>query len=284
MKILVYLSSQIEPLELNMQADQTVMNLKESVTKHCQDAMARQLVYGGSVQGDDRTLSSVCLYTGSSVWLLPTYETDDVGDAKASFCALAAVCGFKAEAVYELALLSNSGGASPNANQHGCSLSLLHLLCRFAQDHSLSTAPIACRHPVWDQAESDAFCWAVEALQTKSPEGGKPPHLTWFGEYGCVLMAHRSNPMWVYLKLVCLDGWSFWEHSGPGASRSHTSIPTADAVKQLPIGQIQLRDIGANELQRTRFTKNTTHLRTLCYRIFTMLASLRLQFFFGKGK
>jgi hypothetical protein len=82
---------------------------------------------------------------------------------------------------------------------------------------------------------------AVDVVATSSPDFTSPSkaHITWFGEYGCALLAVRSSIGRVQLQLVCPDEWEFQMHSGVGsAGRTHCSHASNDASKLLKIGSV----------------------------------------------
>ena len=92
----------------------------------------------------------------------------------------------------------------------------------------------------WKPSELElrALGSAVAAFMTTSPEFREEPHITWFGQYGCALMAFQNAINQVQLQLVGLDEWSFNVHSGPG--RTYCSQPGNDASKYINIGVIKV--------------------------------------------
>jgi hypothetical protein len=96
----------------------------------------------------------------------------------------------------------------------------------------------------------------VATLEADAPRLGEPAHVTWFGEYGCVLLAEMVRPTAIHLRLVCLDGWTFWEHSHPDG-RSHTSTPAPNAPVQLPIAVLDADDCdGPDDFEGARLTRS----------------------------
>ena len=101
----------------------------------------------------------------------------------------------------------------------------------------------------WKPSPADwrALNFAASVLETAEPVFGGPPHVSWFGQYGCVLLADMPHVATVQLRLLCLDGWTFWEHSHTGG-RTHTSQPAPDSARQLPVGQIELEECDSSGL------------------------------------
>jgi hypothetical protein len=82
----------------------------------------------------------------------------------------------------------------------------------------------------------------VEVVASSSPDFSSPAksHITWFGQYGCALLAVQSSVCRVQLQLVCLDEWEFQMHSGNGsAGRTHCSHAGNDASKLIKVGSVQ---------------------------------------------
>ena len=89
-------------------------------------------------------------------------------------------------------------------------------------------------HP--QQHERVALLSAYEAaFETKFPKFKGNPHITWFGKYGCALMATQSMVSCIQLNLIGLDEWSFRVHSGP---RTRTYDSAACTSKHIPVGDI----------------------------------------------
>ena len=156
------------------------------------------------------------------------------------------------EAPLELASMLPSSHAMPSASQGRFGGGLLREFLDAVEpaepelaEREESVAPTAGWKP--SPADWRALNFAASALETAEPVFGGPPHVSWFGEYGCVLLADMPHVDTVQLRLLCLDGWTFWEHSHTGG-RTHTSQPAPDSPRQLPVGQIQLEECDSSAL------------------------------------
>jgi hypothetical protein len=87
--------------------------------------------------------------------------------------------------------------------------------------------------------EQAALSAAIATLQSAQPEFNAPPHATWFGEYGCVLLASVPRVGTVQLRLVCLDEWSFRMHSVADV-RTHTAEARVDTYELDYVGLVNI--------------------------------------------
>ena len=96
----------------------------------------------------------------------------------------------------------------------------------------------------WTVSEDEkrAFSTAVSALESTEPRFKGAPHVTWFGEYGCALLANSTRVGLVQLRLVALDMWRFRMHSEASGLRTHTADAGPDAACTLHIGEVALAD------------------------------------------
>jgi len=106
--------------------------------------------------------------------------------------------------------------------------------------HSLSDAEAAMWQP--EQADLAVLAWAASALEQSQPAFKGVPHITWFGEYGCALLATMPRVGEVVLMLVCPDEWKFYLHCGEH-SRTHCSLAGADATP-LHVGCVSEAEYG----------------------------------------
>jgi len=167
-----------------------------------------QLVYAGCVLEDAIQLSELGVVDGSTLWLLPSDFADHPSPP------------------LELSPLFASSLVPPASSQSAPGAGLL----RGFLDEVAPGQPSAMWEP--SPEEWEALCLGVSALVSVAPEFEGPPHVTWFGKYSAVLLADMPNVAAVRVRLVCLDGWTFSEHSHPGG-RTHTSRPALDSPRQL---------------------------------------------------
>jgi len=92
--------------------------------------------------------------------------------------------------------------------------------------------------------EQRALLLAATALESAAPEFQQAPHVTWFMQYGCAMLASVPTVGHVHLQLVCLDEWSFSVHSGP-ERRTNTAQPGSDSPASLHIGKVRTHEYSA---------------------------------------
>lgn len=252
MRVVVRGPSISEALELVLEPDQSVSNVKLLANASRRISTQTHLIYAGAVREDVMKIAELGINDGSVVWLLPS-DIEDMEEDCGAECAASHDSG----APLELPSMCASGHAPPSSAQGRFGGGRLR---RFLQEHTPSwTRPgsgesAELEYPAFwalSRSEWSAFERAVAALETDAPKLGEPAHISWFGEYGCVLLAEMIRPATIHLRLVCLDGWTFWEHSHPGG-RSHTATPARNTPQQLPIGVIETEECGANELTGAR--------------------------------
>jgi hypothetical protein len=90
-------------------------------------------------------------------------------------------------------------------------------------------------------AEQRALDAAVEALSGSSSSFGKAPQVTWYGKYGCALLAWTPRVDEMHLELIGLDRWAFHMHSGP-QSRTFGARADIDAPVVLHVAHVRLLD------------------------------------------
>mmetsp|Transcript_25493 Transcript_25493/g.82373 ORF Transcript_25493/g.82373 Transcript_25493/m.82373 type:complete len:298 (-) Transcript_25493:579-1472(-) len=243
MRVLVRSSVTREALELAVAPDLLLRDLKARATQGNLGGTAVKLIWAGTVLDDCASVGDLGIRDGDVLWML-SYDATSGGSAPPTPRNL------------ESTFLSRHAPPSSAQDKFGGGR-----LRSFLQEHMPSWARQARldvseeligerdRPTVWEMSTSEwtAFEWAIVALDTETPRFGRPPEVIWFGEYGCVLLAEMRHAAAIHLRLVCLDGWTFWEHSHPGG-RVHTSQPSADATVQLLIGVIELNQCGPNEL------------------------------------
>jgi hypothetical protein len=208
-------------------------------------ARAREthLIYAGAVREDTMRMSELGITDDSVVFLLSSGFEDMEEDYVAPRDFGAAL---------ELASMFASGHTPPSSAQSKFGGGRLrrfmqHNAPTWHQPDSGESVVLHCP-AFWAPSRSEwaAFERAVATLEADAPRLGEPAHATWFGEYGCVLLAEMVRPAVINLRLVCLDGWTFWEHSHSGG-RSHTATPARHAPRQLPIGMLEAEDCGSHE-------------------------------------
>jgi hypothetical protein len=86
------------------------------------------------------------------------------------------------------------------------------------------------------------------------PDLDSEPHVTWFPEYGCALIAQIKRPGIVELQLVALDGWEASVHSG-SEGRAHQSCAGRDAAKPLTVGTVELDTVSPGSARRDEWAE-----------------------------
>lgn len=89
--------------------------------------------------------------------------------------------------------------------------------------------------------EQRALLLAAAALESAAPEFQQVPHVTWYMQYGCALLASVPTVGHVHLRLVCLDEWSLSVHSGP-EGRTNTAQSGSDSPATLHIGKVHTHE------------------------------------------
>ena len=89
--------------------------------------------------------------------------------------------------------------------------------------------------------EQRALLLAAAALESAAPEFQQVPHVTWYMQYGCALLASVPTVGHVHLRLVCLDEWSLSVHSGP-EGRTNTAQSGSDSPATLHIGKVRTHE------------------------------------------
>jgi hypothetical protein len=202
----------------------TVQQLKDSLPGTLLCDVSRetaQLVYGGSVLESTSRISEFTYEETPTLWLLP----GSVHDSDQFLLSTIAPLGIFPFGHLELSAMQT------------CDLpGTVSLLRGFAASLSANSAQ-------WKPsvAEQSALCTAISALESTAPAFGAVPHVTWFGEYGCCLLASVPRVGIVQLRLVCLDEWSFRMHAEAHV-RTHTADAGGDAYVLDHVGQVALCD------------------------------------------
>ena len=229
MRVLVYRTSSLDPLELSVDSKVTIKELKELLPEsatHGAAAGGERLIYGGLVLPDSTHLSEfTCCSVPLSLWLL----LDTVGDST------------------QVVTTAESLGIFPLSWQPPCQrqtpvvADFLLVLDGFRESiHALSVQASTTTTISECMRESEgALDRAIAALESKAPTFDSVPHVTWFGEYGCALLASELRVGVVQLRIVGLDGWTFRMHSKADGPRSHTADAAADAASPVQIGEVR---------------------------------------------
>ena len=106
------------------------------------------------------------------------------------------------------------------------------------------SASLAADHPPWhlhktELAALDLACTSLapgDPFGRELPDGGlhAVPHVQWFAEYGCALIAHEKRVGVIDLRLVGLDGWEF-QILSDATARHHCSQAGMNAATQLSV-------------------------------------------------
>ena len=221
MRLVVMRAGCSTPHHVDLSIDTSVRQLKEQLPESLTSDAAPDvfhLIYGGAVLGDDSNLSELVLEDQPTLWLLRGIEaSSQISKAAALAVSLS---------IFPL------GIRSPYCLQDDLIKDGALLLHSFAE----SFASEARR---WQPSvsETNSFHDAVCALESSGTAFQDAPHVTWFGEYGCALLANEPRVGTVHLTLVCLDQWAFRMHSGPDA-REHTADATSDASSVDAVGHV----------------------------------------------
>ena len=92
------------------------------------------------------------------------------------------------------------------------------------------------------EAERVSLESAAAALSGSTPLFGKAPLVTWYGDYGCALLAWTMRVDDVQLELLGLDCWAFRMHSGP-AARTFGARAALDTPVSLHVAQIKTHQL-----------------------------------------
>jgi hypothetical protein len=220
MRLLIRRAGHSETHELDVDTCTTVCKLKEMLPTEFRCSRAvddMHLVWGGGVLCDNVKLLELALEPSATLVLL----VDPVPSPIDWF-----------EAAVALGLLPQ-GCNEPPKLQSGHGPKYAQLLNSFLASLKDSATP-------WSPSSSEeweALRSAISALTTTSPAFKAAPHVTWFCEYGCALLASVPRVGEVHLQLVGLDDFKFRMHSEP-TRRTHT----ADAYgwEALHVGRIAL--------------------------------------------
>jgi len=218
-----------------LQEDQ-VIDIKTKGAYDHEDTSSLQLIYAGSVRNNEKKLSEIGVADGATIWLI-SYELGFNVHEEASFDEVPS-CWLQSAFVPTGSSQSRFSGAPL--------LEFVKAVKPAPPNLPGSTKMHAkdAHRAMWNPAPSDfeALKFAVSTLKTfKVPFDGTPK-VTWFGEYGCVLLADmRPRDATVSLRLVCLDGWFFKEQAS-SIGRTHASLPALNDPTQLFVGKIEIKD------------------------------------------
>ena len=220
-------------LDVDNDTDTTVLELKGTIRSRLDDCTTFHLIHGGSILVDGVRLSDLAIDDAPTLWLLPTYQPPH---------ACAQLPSVSSIGMFDLTCLP------PNEQQGNIVPACATLLQTFSE--SLGDGSLLWRASA---SEHDAMIMAIKALSSAEPAFGNAPHITWFGEYGCALIASVPRVGEVHLRVVGLDGWQFRMHSSgfrfsgmpmhgtvQAGGRTHTadaspSVSVVDHVGHVPL-------------------------------------------------
>lgn len=212
MMILVRRPGCSTPLELDLDADTTVRQLKKLLPdSFCgSSACAVHLVFAGNVLIDAARLSELAIEATATLWLIIARPAPSLAAASSLI-----------ENVTSLGIFP-LGYRPPNCLQTNIVAKCALLLRQFSDTLNANDS-------LWRPGASEraAFCDAIAALECTAPAFKAAPHVTWLGEYGCALLASEPSIGKVHLRIVALDSWSFRMHSS--TVREHTADSCLDA-------------------------------------------------------
>lgn len=210
-----------KPHQLVLSIDTSVRQLKEQLPETLTLGTAPNvfhLIYGGTVLCDDSRLGELALVDQPTLWLLRGLEASSQIRKAAELAVSLGVFPLGIGPPYSLQRNLSKDGA---------------LLLRSFADSFASEAG----HWRPSESETNSFRDVVGALESKGPAFQAAPHVTWFGAFGCALLANEPRAGAVHLTLVCLDQWAFRMHSGPEA-REHTADAMSDSSSVDTVGQV----------------------------------------------
>ena len=193
-------------------------SVKEILAREHGFPLGVRLVHGGRILVDDATLADAGILCGDTIHALidPHYfEEVDL------------------DQIHRICPLPHFSEPSDEQRHHNADASLVaSFICSASTEHASWT---------WRPAAGElrAMQRAVAALTMRSPAVGAPPHVTWYGPYGCVLLACMTMPGMVQLELLGLDEWTLHVHSGPG-HRTQSSRPAAHMPVSMHTGAVPL--------------------------------------------
>ena len=217
MKITVLTASSSVELEVK-QSDQ-VSELKAQLSQQLPSAERAHLVYGGHVLSDEEsTLDELGIVDGATVLATLSRVRHPTREMMLD--------GFSLEQARRISPRSNS---SQLDKPHADDLKLVH---SFVDSLSAEAASWTWRPSA---TEHRALKAAVAALTTGStPAFDKAPCVTWFGEYGCALIARTPRVEEMHLELLGLDGWTF-RGERTVSSQAELNSPVSLHVGTIPL-------------------------------------------------
>lgn len=216
-----------EPLELSVHADATIKELAELLAAEPREPHAapesKRLIHGGRVLSDSSPLSELACSEPLLLWMLPL---DSTGSGSMEVVTTAETLGF-----------------FPLSSQPPCQMQMPVASSFIPVLRAFREFLLVFLHGFdgindFLLASKKALALAIAALKSPAPVFESAPHVTWYGEYGCALLASELRVGVVQLRIVCLDGWTFRMHSETRGVRTHTADAAGDASSTLQIGQI----------------------------------------------
>ena len=230
MRVLVYRTSSFEPLELSVDSDITIEALKKLLPESDTRAVAdgARLIYGGLVLLDSSRLSELaCDSEPLALWFLLDFIQDSM-----QVVTTAESLGLS------LGIFPLSWAPPCQSQKSGGYLVVADFLAALHGFRKSLGAQASTTATTNTYLLESALALAIAALECQAPTFNSAPNVTWFGEYGCALLASELRVGVVQLRIVCLDGWTFRMHSKAGGGRSHTADAAADAASPVQIGEV----------------------------------------------
>ena len=221
-----------EPHEVDADADTTIQKLKETLPPTISlgaEPAAMHLVYGGTVISSESRISELALEDSPTLWLLVSDSSESTADRAYGYGVHVAEKVNRSGIVPLKCMQPNCEQTIP-ASMHA---SMLRELSDMFVEDSARWRP--------RKSERDELCAAIAALESSAPSFQRAPHISWFGAYGCALLATVPRVGTVHLRLVCLDQWAFRMHPiCREQGRAHTADAHPDASITDHVGHIAL--------------------------------------------